>query len=139
VYAKHGIKVKTHNENMTNSTARSLAPETIFRHYQPTGCDQESMKTYSAPFTVLSFKKRLNWKINFVTGPNSVNGMISWHHTAKKFSSTVTPILKSQCILFKDRKVIFVAWTLSSYNLPTDRARELFEPSKEAEGLLGLI
>jgi len=73
VYAKHGIKVKTHNENMTNSTARSPAPETIFRHYQPTGCDRESMKTYTAPFTVLSFKKRLNWKVNFVTGPNSVN------------------------------------------------------------------
>jgi len=32
-----------------------------------------------------------------------------------------------------------VAWSLSSHNFPTDRARELFKPSKEAEGLLASI
>jgi len=32
-----------------------------------------------------------------------------------------------------------VAWTLSSLNVPTDKARELFKPSKEAESVLGLI
>jgi len=42
-------------------------------------------------------------------------------------------------ISFKDRKATFVAWTLSSLNVPTDKARELFKPSKEAESVLGLI
>jgi len=32
-----------------------------------------------------------------------------------------------------------VAWTLSSHNLPTGRARELIKPSKEVESLLALI
>jgi len=30
-------------------------------------------------------------------------------------------------------------WTLSIYNLPTDRARELFQSPKEAKSLLGSI
>ena len=40
---------------------------------------------------------------------------------------------------FIERKPRFVALNFSSHNLPTDRARELFKPSKEAEGLLRSI
>jgi len=40
---------------------------------------------------------------------------------------------------FKDRKATIVARTLSSHNLPIDRARKLFKPSKEAESLLDTI
>jgi len=36
-------------------------------------------------------------------------------------------------------KATTVAWTLSSHNLPYDRARELFKPSEEAESLLASI
>jgi len=40
---------------------------------------------------------------------------------------------------FKNRKFTVVALTLFSHNFPTDRARNLFKASKEAENLLGLI
>jgi len=36
----------------------------------------------------------------------------------------------------KDRKATVVAVALSSYNLPTDRARELFKPSSDTGSLL---
>ena len=36
----------------------------------------------------------------------------------------------------EDRKTDFVAWTLASHNLPTDRARELIESSREAKSHL---
>ena len=36
-------------------------------------------------------------------------------------------------------KATTVAWTLSSHNLPYDRARELFKPFEEAESLLASI
>jgi len=39
----------------------------------------------------------------------------------------------------KDRKATILALTLSSHNLPPDRARELFKPSKEAKHLLGSV
>jgi len=38
-----------------------------------------------------------------------------------------------------DGKATFVAWILSTHNLPTDRARDLFKPSEEAESLLDYI
>jgi len=37
---------------------------------------------------------------------------------------------------FKDCKSTVVALTLSSHNLPINRARELFVPSKDAQSLL---
>jgi len=40
----------------------------------------------------------------------------------------VRTYLEVDCSPFQDRT--FVAWTLSSHNLPTDRARELWKPSK---------
>jgi len=40
---------------------------------------------------------------------------------------------------FKGRKVTIVTRILSSHNLPTDRAKELFKPSKKAESLLASI
>jgi len=39
----------------------------------------------------------------------------------------------------KDRKDTIVALTLSSHNLPSDRARELFKSSNEEESLLATI
>jgi len=32
---------------------------------------------------------------------------------------------------FKDRKTTMLALTLSSHNLPADKAREMFKPTKE--------
>jgi len=37
---------------------------------------------------------------------------------------------------FKDCKATLVALTLSGQNLPTDRARDMFKPSDEAQSLL---
>ena len=39
----------------------------------------------------------------------------------------------------KDRKATILALTLSSHNLPTNRARELFKPPNEAKHLLGSV
>jgi len=39
----------------------------------------------------------------------------------------------------KDCKATTVAWILSSHKLPSDRARELFNPSKEVKSLLASI
>jgi len=45
------------------------------------------------------------------------------------------PALKSQ----KYGKPSYIGFDLSSHNLPTDSARELFKPSKEAKHLLGSV
>ena len=41
--------------------------------------------------------------------------------------------------VLRTAKATIMALTLSSHNFPTDRARELFKPSKEAESLRGSI
>jgi len=55
------------------------------------------------------------------------------HVTQKK--TALSPFLNP----LKHRKATTVALTLSSHNFPTDRSRELFKASKEAENLLGSI
>jgi len=46
-------------------------------------------------------------------------------------------IKKEKGLPCKDCKATILALTLFCHNLPTDRARELFKPSKEAKHLLG--
>jgi len=48
-------------------------------------------------------------------------------------SSFNTFYWKMKALPCKDRKATTLALTLSSHNLPADRARELFKPSKEAK------
>ena len=54
-------------------------------------------------------------------------------------SSFNTFYWKMKSLPSKDRKATILALTFSSHNLPTDGARELLTPSKEAKHLLGSV
>jgi len=69
--------------------------------------------------------------------PSDLSNMLRRGNASQKQTAGLKSV--RHCVMHYDRKATKVARTLFSNNLPTDKARELIKPSKEAESLQASI